>query len=102
MSRPATVSAAGRRRAYREMALAGVLWGTIGPSAAIIHDHTALSSLQTSFWRLLVAVVPVTLLAAVVTRGSWRWHGSLLAVGLAIGAVTGLSQLTYFAAVASA
>jgi DME family drug/metabolite transporter len=79
-----------------------VLWGTIGPAAALIHEHTSLSSLQTSFWRLLVAVVPVALLAAAATRGSWRWHGSLLALGLAIGAVTGLSQLTYFAAVASA
>lgn len=92
----------GRRRAYREMALAGVLWGTIGPAAAVVDEHTSLDPLQTSFWRLLVAVVPLTLLAVVATRGRERPARKWLLLGLAVGAVTGLSQLSYFAAVASA
>jgi DME family drug/metabolite transporter len=41
-------------------------------------------------------------LAVVATRGAWQWRWSWLFFGLAIGAVTGLSQLAYFAAVASA
>jgi DME family drug/metabolite transporter len=82
------------------MALAGVLWGTIGPAAALVADHTALSPLQTSFWRLLVAVVPVTALATVLSRSRRRPAGATVLAALALGAVTGASQLSYFAAVA--
>jgi drug/metabolite transporter (DMT)-like permease len=44
------------------MTIAGVLWGTIGPAAAIVDEHTSLSPLQTSFWRLAIAALPLTLL----------------------------------------
>jgi DME family drug/metabolite transporter len=99
---PPAVAGAGRRRAYREMTVAGVLLGTIGPAVAIIDEHTALSPLQTSFWRLAIAVLPVALLAVWVARGGIRPTRTLLVLGLAIGAVAGASQLAYFAAVASA
>lgn len=91
-----------RRRAYREMTIAGVLWGTIGPAAAIVDEHTALSPLQTSFWRLAIAVVPLGMLAILAARATARPTRSLLLFGLAVGALTGASQLAYFAAVASA
>jgi len=84
------------------MAIAGVLWGTIGPAVAIIDEHTSLAPLQTSFWRLLIAVLPLTLLAVVATRRGSQRGRPPLRVGLAVGAVTGLSPLSYFAAVASA
>jgi DME family drug/metabolite transporter len=84
------------------MTLAGVLWGTIGPAAAIVDEHTSLTPLQTSFWRLAIAALPLTLVAAVARRGGARGRRSWLLMGLAVGAVTGLSQLSYFAAVASA
>ena len=84
------------------MVVAGVLWGTIGPAAAIIDEHTSLSPLQTSFWRLAIAVLPVALLAAWATRAGVRPTRTLAALGLAIGALAGASQLAYFAAVASA
>ena len=91
-----------RRRAYREMTVAGVLWGTIGPAGAIVDEHTSLSPLQTSFWRLVIAVLPLALLAHLATRGRIRWTRSVVAIGLGVGAVTGVSQLAYFAAVANA
>jgi len=91
-----------RRRAYREMTIAGVLWGTIGPAAAIVDKHTSLSPLQTSFWRLAIAVVPLALLAILAARATARPTRALLGFGLAVGALTGASQLAYFAAVASA
>ena len=84
------------------MTIAGVLWGTIGPAAAIIDDRTSLSPLQTSFWRLAIAVVPLALLAALAARANARPTRSLLLFGLAVGVLTGASQLSYFSAVASA
>lgn len=88
-----------RQRAYREMALAALLWGTIGPAAAFVTDHTSLSPIQTSLWRLLVAVVPLSAIALVVGRAAARPARGLVLGALAVGAVTGMSQLAYFAAV---
>ncbi|RKQ86734.1 DME family drug/metabolite transporter [Solirubrobacter pauli] len=88
-----------RQRAYREMALAALLWGTIGPAAAFVTDHTSLSPIQTSLWRLLVAVVPLSAIALVVGRAAARPTRGLVLGALAVGAVTGMSQLAYFAAV---
>lgn len=88
-----------RQRAYREMALAALLWGTIGPAAAFVTDHTSLSPIQTSLWRLLVAVVPLSAIALIVGRAATRPARGLVLGALAVGAVTGMSQLAYFAAV---
>lgn len=92
----------GRRRALPRDGDRRRAAGTIGPAAAIVDEHTSLSPLQTSFWRLAIAALPLALLAVVATRGAWQCRWSWLFFGLAIGAVTGLSQLAYFAAVASA
>ena len=88
-----------RQRAYREMALAALLWGTIGPAAAFVTDHTTLSPIQTSLWRLIVAVIPLAAIALVVGRAAARPSRRLVLGGLAVGAVTGMSQLAYFGAV---
>lgn len=95
-------AAPGRRRAYREMTVAGVLWGTIGPAVALVDEHTRLSPLQTSFWRLAIAAVPLAALAALAVRAGARPARAALALGLVVGVLSGTSQLAYFAAVASA
>jgi drug/metabolite transporter, DME family len=89
-----------RRTAYEEMAVAAVLWGTIGPAVAIVSEHTSLTPLQTSYWRLLVAIVPVTALALFLSRGRGRPTRAAVVGGLAVGVLTAASQLSYFAAVA--
>lgn len=88
-----------RQRAYREMTAAALLWGTIGPAAAFVSDHTSLSAIQTSLWRLVVAVIPLAAIALVVGRAAARPARGLVLGALAVGAVTGMSQLAYFAAV---
>jgi DME family drug/metabolite transporter len=93
---------ADRRRAYREMTIAGVIWGTTGPAAALVAERTSLTPLQTSFWRLAVAILPLTLLAVAMSRGARPRARHVLVFGLGVGVVTGVSQLSYFAAVASA
>ena len=87
-----------RRRAYNEMLLAGALWGTIGPAVVVIADHTSLSPLQTLFWRLVIAIVPLTAVAVISARA--RPSRAVLGFGLLVGGTMGASQLTYFAAVA--
>ena len=82
------------------MAIAGVLWGTIGPAVAIVANHTSLSPLQTAFWRLLIAIVPVTALALYMTRGGRRPTRTTLLLAMAVGTLVAASQLSYFAAVA--
>jgi drug/metabolite transporter (DMT)-like permease len=57
-------------------------WGTIGPAVAIVDEHTSLSPSQTSFWRLVIAALPLTLLAVVATRGASPWRRSWLLFGL--------------------
>lgn len=84
------------------MALAAALWGTIGPAATVISEHTSLSPVQTSFWRLAVALVPLGALALILRRATAPPPRSVVLGGLALGAVTGSSQLAYFAAVAEA
>ena len=84
------------------MAIAGVLWGTIGPAVAIVAEHTSLTPLQTAFWRLLIAIVPVIALALALqqrSRGRRPARATVL-LGVAIGTLVGASQLSYFAAVA--
>ena len=94
-----TRASATRRRAYREMLVAGVLWGTIGPAVVIVADHTSLSPLQTAFWRLIIGALPLGALA--VLRAHVKPTRTLLLFGLAVGATMAISQLAYFAAVAN-
>jgi drug/metabolite transporter, DME family len=95
--------APGRRRAYRQMTVVGVLWGTIGPTAAYLDRHTAIDPLQVSWWRLVIALAPCVAIAAVAARRT-RLTVTPRVVALAVG--VGLAnagfQYAYFAAVASA
>lgn len=80
------------------MLVAAVLWGTIGPAVVIVADHTSLSPIQTAFWRLIVAIVPLAALAWMSARV--RPSPSVILFGFAVGATMGASQVAYFAAVA--
>lgn len=85
-------------RAYRQMVTVGVLWGTIGPVAAVLHRYTSLTPLQVSLWRLFIALPPLAALAWWRARGPRPARTAWL-MASAVGAVTTVSQLAYFEAV---
>ena len=93
-----------RRRAYRQMTVVGLLWGTIGPTAAYLDEHTALSPLQVSWWRLAIALLPCAGIAIAASRRArgGRLTTPLVALALGVGLANATFQFTYFAAVASA
>lgn len=84
--------------------LAGVLWGTGGLALEILRDHSSMSVLTVSAYRMLIAAVALVAASVVLRRGSQlvalaRAHpGRAAAVGLGTGAY----QALYFGSVATA
>jgi hypothetical protein len=50
-------------------------WGPSARRSRSSTTHTSLSPSQASFWRLVIAAVPRTLLAVVATRDASPWRG---------------------------
>jgi DME family drug/metabolite transporter len=82
------------------VALAGVAWGTGGPTGALLFQHSGLDSTAISFWRLLGGALWLALACRVLGRGPIIQQFAaaplryvLSGVGLAI------CQLGYFAAI---
>jgi drug/metabolite transporter, DME family len=83
------------------VSLAGIIWGTIGPGAQVLHDRSGLSSLTVTAYRAMAAVA-VLGVAVVLSRrqrqlraaavGEWRRVG-------AIGVLTATYQFLFFVAV---
>ncbi|MFY1636030.1 DMT family transporter [Solwaraspora sp. WMMB335] len=87
-----------------QVSFAGVLWGTGGFGMELVADHSSLTSLTVSAWRMGIAAVVLTALVAV--RGAALEVRSLLArhpVRAALaGVCTGGYQALYFASVLDA
>ena len=85
------------------MTLVGLLWGTIGPTAAFLDERTSLDALQVSWWRLAIALAPCAVLGVLAARRTrLRLSGRTLGLVLAVALANAGFQLAYFAAVASA
>lgn len=86
------------------VSLAGVLWGTGGLALEILRDHSSMSVLTVSAYRMLIAAVALVAASLVLRRGRQlvalvRAHpGRAAAVGLGTGAY----QALYFGSVATA
>lgn len=85
------------RRALMYVALAGLAWGTGGPTGALLSEHTGLGTTAVSFWRLAGAALWLALVRRVLRRG--RIHQAFAARYLLTGAGLALCQLGYFAAI---
>jgi drug/metabolite transporter, DME family len=90
--------ATGRGLLY--VALAGLAWGTGGPTGALLFQHSGLNSTAVSFWRLLGGAVWLAIACRVLARGPIVQQFAaaplrylLSGLGLAV------CQLGYFAAI---
>ncbi|WP_369372818.1 DMT family transporter [Promicromonospora sp. Populi] len=86
------------------ISLAGVLWGTGGLALEILRDHTSMSVLTVSAYRMLIAAVALVAASLVLRRGPQlvalvRAHPVRTAV---VGLGTGAYQALYFGSVATA
>jgi DME family drug/metabolite transporter len=84
--------------------LAGVLWGTGGLALEILRDHSSMSVLTVSAYRMLIAAVALVAASLVLRRGPQlaalvRAHPIRAA---AVGLGTGAYQALYFGSVATA
>jgi DME family drug/metabolite transporter len=82
------------------VALAGIAWGTGGPTGALLFEHSGLGSTAVSFWRLAGGALWLALACRLLGRGPIIQHFAaapmrylLSGVGLAV------CQLGYFAAI---
>jgi DME family drug/metabolite transporter len=92
--------ASSSRRGFLYVTLAGIAWGTGGPTGALLFDHAALGSTAVSFWRLAAAALWLALARLVLRRAPIR---PLLSASPLRYLLTGLGlavcQLGYFAAI---
>jgi drug/metabolite transporter, DME family len=83
------------------VSLAGVIWGTIGPSVQLVHEGSGLSPLTISAYRVIPAVAVLVVIALVTgrLRASWLLAGPQWRRVVVMGLLTAASQLLFFVAV---
>jgi DME family drug/metabolite transporter len=99
-----TYEGPGGRTPWRGIALvslAGIIWGTIGPGAQVLHDRSGLSPLMVTAYRAIAAIAVLGVVVVLSRRvgalragvlGEWRRVG-------VVGALTAAFQLLFFVAV---
>ncbi|MBI1278745.1 MAG: EamA family transporter [Anaerolineaceae bacterium] len=94
------LSREGQRRGFGLVALAGTLWGTIGPATQLIYGLTATTALSISFFRAVIAT-PIFLVQCWFLFGSKAFHipRRNLGIMMMVGVFTGLSQTAYLIAI---
>ena len=86
------------RRALIFVVLAGVAWGTGGPTGALLSHHAGLSPTATSFWRLAAAALWLAIARQFLHRGPIRPRLAATPLRyLFSGAGLAICQLGYFA-----
>jgi drug/metabolite transporter, DME family len=95
-------TAGGPWRGLASVCLAGIIWGTIGPGAQVVHDRSGLSTPTVTAYRAIAAVAVLSLgvvlsgrRAAALTAALEEWRR----VGV-VGVLTAAFQFLFFVAVA--
>ena len=88
------------RRGLTFVTIAGIAWGTGGPTGALLFEYAGLGSTAVSFWRLAAAALWLALARLVFRRGPVRrvFAASPLRYVLS-GLGLAVCQLGYFAAI---
>jgi DME family drug/metabolite transporter len=82
------------------VALAGVAWGTGGPTGALLFQHSGLNSTAISFWRLLGGAVWLAVACRLLRRGPLvQQFAAAPACYILSGLGLAVCQLGYFAAI---
>lgn len=94
------ISARGARHGLLLIALAALLWGTVGVSTRALYTLSATDALSIGFFRLALAA-PLLLAGclAVLRARAWRIAWRDMGLALLLGAFLGLYQVSYFTAV---
>jgi drug/metabolite transporter, DME family len=93
-------SRAGSLRGIGLIIIAAILWGTVGVSTQIIYQISTTDPLSIGFFRLALAALPLSIVAWRISGpGSWRIPRRDLALMALIGAMLGLYQACFFAAI---
>ncbi len=95
-----TIGVRSARSGLLLIALAAVLWGTVGVSTRALYDLSATNPLSIGFFRLALAA-PVLLVASAVSLGRRAWRIAPRDAGIAalIGALLALYQACFFTAI---
>lgn len=93
-------SRAGSLRGIGLIIIAAVLWGTVGVSTQALYQISTTDPLSIGFFRLALAALPLSIAAwRIVGPGAWRIPLPDLALMALIGAMLGLYQACFFAAI---
>lgn len=94
------ISRQSQRRGFGLVALAGTLWGTIGPATQAIYAVSSTTPLSVSFLRAVFAT-PILLVGCWWLLGDKAFHISRrdFSIMMLIGILTGLSQTAYLIAI---
>lgn len=86
------------------VSLAGIIWGTIGPSVHLVHEDSALSPLTISAYRAIVAVAVLFTISVLTGRlgTSWSVARHQWRRVVAVGVLTATFQMLFFLAVVAA
>src|SRR5215208_3612803 len=89
-----------QRRGFGLVALAGTLWGTVGPATQAIFSISSTTPLSVSFLRAAFAT-PILLISCwwLLRENAFRIPRRDLGIMMLIGILTGLSQTAYFVAI---
>lgn len=89
-----------QRRGFGLVAIAGTLWGTIGPALQVIYAVSSTTPLSISFLRAVIAA-PILFIGCwwLLREKAFRIPRRDLGLMMLIGIFTGLSQTAYFIAI---
>lgn len=93
------ITTRGTRRGLGLIALAALLWGTVGVCTRALYEISATNALSIGFFRLGFAALALVIGGGVVFRGAWRLTRRDAGLGAIMGGMLALYQACFFTAI---